>query len=280
MTLPTFIGIGAQRAATTWAYECLREHPQIFMARKKEIHFFNTHYDKGLSWYEEYFVGSEGFDAIGEITPNYLNNSDAIPRMALVVPDARIFVILREPVSRAYSAYKLFQDQYSGLSFEQACKHSEYLLRLSCYAADLKKLFDYYAKERVGVYLYEDVRQHPYEMLSDLYSRIGVDPSFKPKSAVEVYNPIILPGLQRFFAKTGVASITASFKSTQFGKWLKKILVQRQHQLTRVMNASQKEKGFDPVGAEYRKELREFFCKDILETQSIIGRDLSSWLKE
>ena len=53
--LPTFIGLGAQRAGTTWAYNCLAEHPQVFMSRKKELHFFYVNYSRGLDWYRRQF---------------------------------------------------------------------------------------------------------------------------------------------------------------------------------------------------------------------------------
>ena len=47
--LPDFLGIGAQRSGTTWLYEQLRGHPQVVMSSKrKEIHFFDRHYDRGL----------------------------------------------------------------------------------------------------------------------------------------------------------------------------------------------------------------------------------------
>ena len=101
MPLPNFVGIGAQRAATTWAHICLREHPDVFLPDTKEVHFFNRNFDRGIAWYEAHFARHAGEAAVGEVTPNYLNNEEAIPRMAHVLPEARLFVILREPIQRA-----------------------------------------------------------------------------------------------------------------------------------------------------------------------------------
>lgn len=279
MTLPTFIGIGAQRAATTWVYECLKEHPQIFMASKKEIHFFNTQFDKDLSWYEDHFEGASDFVAVGEITPNYLNNPDAIPRMARVLPKATLLVILREPISRAYSAYRLLGDQFKGVSFQQACQKTDYLLRLSCYAEDLKRVFAHYDREQVGIFLYEDVRQRPYEMLADIYIRLGVDMEYKPKSAKQIYNPVVLPGLQKILKTAGLSAVLEALKKKRLGKWLKLLLVQRQRRnILAKKGTNQGGVPPDPIGMEYRNQLKKYFRQDILETQKIIGRDLTNWL--
>ena len=118
--LPTFIGIGAQRAGTTWAYNCLAEHPQVFMTRKKEQHFFYVNYSRGLDWYAAQFAGAGSAVARGEITPDYLYHPEALANIARDLPDARLFVILRNPIDRAVSAYALHAQRYAGQSFAQA----------------------------------------------------------------------------------------------------------------------------------------------------------------
>jgi Sulfotransferase family len=70
--LPTFIGLGAQRAGTTWVYNCLVEHPEVFMTKKKELHFFYVNYGCGLAWYESQFTDAAGAKARGEMTPDYM----------------------------------------------------------------------------------------------------------------------------------------------------------------------------------------------------------------
>lgn len=55
MTLPSFLGIGAMRSGTTWLDQMLRSHADIYMSeRRKEVHFFDQYYDRGLSWYEDF----------------------------------------------------------------------------------------------------------------------------------------------------------------------------------------------------------------------------------
>ncbi len=73
MSRPTFLVLGAQKAGTTWIADMLRQHYQMCMPEKKEVHFFNkkTNYRKGLDWYKQHFEMC-GEPVRGEATPNYL----------------------------------------------------------------------------------------------------------------------------------------------------------------------------------------------------------------
>jgi hypothetical protein len=61
--LPTFIGLGAQRARTTWAYNRLAAHAEAFMTKEMELHFFGVNYSRGLEWYESQFLAGGGANA-------------------------------------------------------------------------------------------------------------------------------------------------------------------------------------------------------------------------
>jgi hypothetical protein len=109
MTLPTFVGIGVPRAGTTWLHALLEGHPDVFVpTARKEIRFFDRHYDRGLSWYEGFFppAGSAGaYRSIGEISPQYFYCDECASRIASTLPDVRLLLMLRHPVDRAYSNY-------------------------------------------------------------------------------------------------------------------------------------------------------------------------------
>jgi hypothetical protein len=114
--LPTFIIIGAQRSGTTSLYQYLAEHPAIAPAATKEVHFFDTRYGRGLSWYRGHFPTRAtaergrrrtGFEPIaGEASPYYLFHPLAPERIAHDLPFAKFIVMLRDPVSRAVSQYQ------------------------------------------------------------------------------------------------------------------------------------------------------------------------------
>jgi len=81
---PNYLVIGAQRCGTTWLAETLGQHPDIYVPRPKEIHFFNhsENYAKGIDWYRSRFPGYEGQRAVGEFTPNYFWVSVRMTRSA------------------------------------------------------------------------------------------------------------------------------------------------------------------------------------------------------
>jgi hypothetical protein len=109
--LPDFLIIGAQKAGTTWLKEQLRQNPRIFMP-KREVHYFdqNPRFERGSEWYASHFEDADGAVTVGEKTPEYLYLSqrpdipEGIARISTLLPEARLIVILRDPVRRALSA--------------------------------------------------------------------------------------------------------------------------------------------------------------------------------
>jgi len=111
--LPDYIIIGAHKAGTTSLYYHLLRHPKVKPARFKELRFFDRHYHRGQRWYRGHFPrsgmadpnrGTCGFVS-GEASPNYLADPRVPQRVSHVVPNAKLVVLLRNPVSRAYSHY-------------------------------------------------------------------------------------------------------------------------------------------------------------------------------
>src|SRR5450432_1780443 len=70
-TRPTYVGIGAQKCASTWLHSILAEHPEVAVPEVKEVDFFSYRYDYGYQWYERCFRSSKPARARGEISPSY-----------------------------------------------------------------------------------------------------------------------------------------------------------------------------------------------------------------
>jgi Sulfotransferase domain len=114
MPRPNFFIIGAQKSGSTWLARNLATHPDVFMPRQ-ELHFFDKrhNFERGIGWYESQFDGADGQTSIGEKTPDYLtvdckeglegNFPGAHHRMHRYYPDAKLIVVLRNPVARAIS---------------------------------------------------------------------------------------------------------------------------------------------------------------------------------
>ncbi len=99
--LPDFIVVGAMKAGTTSLAGNLKQHPRIFMPRR-EVRFFNEHWHEGIAWYRRFFANGSNV-VCGEKTPDYMRARRFMKRMGRVVPDAKIIVLLRDPVARLLS---------------------------------------------------------------------------------------------------------------------------------------------------------------------------------
>ena len=101
--LPEFLGIGTQKGGTTTLHQLLTSHPQVFLPKCKEIHFFSLHYAKGTNWYANHFKDAAKDQIKGEITPLYLFDTKAPKRIHKILPEAKLITLLRDPVERTLS---------------------------------------------------------------------------------------------------------------------------------------------------------------------------------
>ena len=101
--LPDFLGLGTQKGGTTTLHRLLRKHPDVFLPACKEVHFFDQNYNSGEAWYREHFAAARADQRCGDITPFYLFHPDVPGRIYQDIPNARLIVLLRDPVERAIS---------------------------------------------------------------------------------------------------------------------------------------------------------------------------------
>lgn len=111
---PAFIIIGAQKAGTTAMFRILRQHPQIVAPVEKELHFFDSmriRYGDFVAYHEMFPLPHElkPDKLTYEATPSYLFDPDCPERIYRYSPEIRLIAILREPVSRAFSAWNMYK---------------------------------------------------------------------------------------------------------------------------------------------------------------------------
>jgi hypothetical protein len=125
--VPHFIILGAQKCGTTSLYDYLVAHPHVAPACEKEIHFFDKNFRKGASWYQAQFPGLHVEDLVsGEASPYYIFHPHAPRRVLELVPRAKLIVLLRNPIDRAYSHYQHeVRLGFETLSFEDAIAQEE-----------------------------------------------------------------------------------------------------------------------------------------------------------
>src|SRR5690606_33439746 len=103
--LPTFLVIGAARSGSTWISRNLARHPDVFIPKEKELHFFDQRYEEGIEAYRAYVRAATAEKAIGEATPAYLHTPAAAARIRAHLPDVKLIACLRDPIDRLYSRY-------------------------------------------------------------------------------------------------------------------------------------------------------------------------------
>ena len=110
---PSFMIIGAQKCGTSSMHFYLDQHPMLAGAKPKEVGYFHrdAYFGLEIKDYKKHFRGS-GNKIYSESTPEYLYHPDVAQSIASVYPNLKFIVILREPVSRAYSAWNHYKNHF------------------------------------------------------------------------------------------------------------------------------------------------------------------------
>jgi hypothetical protein len=183
-----FLGIGAQKAATTWLWYNLENHPAIAFPAGKEVHFWDLHRERGTEWWLGLFADARLGCKHGEITPAYaLLDEATIHGIRAVAPELRLFYSIRNPIARAWSA-ALMAVQRAEMTIDEAsdiffidhfksagsCGRGDYL---GC----LRRWCAVFPNGELQVVVYDDIVTRPATVLMRLAEHIGVHPGFFAK---------------------------------------------------------------------------------------------------
>jgi Sulfotransferase family len=179
---PDFVGVGVQKAGTSWWYELILEHPGVYERPSihKERHYLSRFCVEPfgpaeVTAYQGWFPRVEG-TITGEWTPDYFAYPWVPPLLAEAAPDAKILVLLRDPIER----YR------SGLTFRlrggapHTSATAAEAIQQGFYARHLRRLLEFFPAEQVLVQQYEQCRAEPSAQLALTYSFLGLD-AFEPE---------------------------------------------------------------------------------------------------
>ncbi len=297
MRLPNFIVIGAPKSGTTSLFYYLKQHTEVYLPEKKELHYFS--YDllyknaKGpgdattikaicgtRKEYESYYADSKNRKTIGEFSPSYLYFSEVSERIKKELGPVKIIAILRNPVEKAHSQYMhQIRDNHETLGFNEALNEEENRKKKgwsdiwryaesSLYSERVKKYISVFGKENVKVILFEDFVIDPASVLKETSSFLGIDPGF-PFDTMKVYNRTGNPksrAVADFFSKPNYLKAIA-----------KKLIPDRVRIPMRLalldLNTGKK----DSMDREAERHLKEYFRKDVSELSKTLGKELN-WL--
>lgn len=312
---PNFFVIGAAKCGTTTLYDFLEQHADVFMAPIKEPHFFCSDirienfsdeykkyvYSRGINiqeyvagdmskkyweWYVDDFAtylklfkNATNQKAIGEISNGYLFSIVSANEIKAKYPQANIIMILRNPISRAYSHYLAnVRDGRTTLSFREELEAdmkkrnkgwciSHNYIEMGMYYEQVKRFMDAFPNNQILIFLNDDLKSDATIVGKKLFDFIGVDTNASVNYSNK-QNEAKMPkwaGLVKFITQTGLkrklfralpASIQAKVKPIFF-----------------------KEGKIPKMSEEDKQWLINTFKEDIQKTAALINRDLSSWLK-
>ena len=201
--LPNFIVIGVQKGGTSSLFRYLSQHPDVLPGYKKEVKFFDGHYQKGLDWYRYNFPLIKQMDdpnaQTGEASPSYVIHPLVPQRIKESLPNIKLILLLRDPVARAYSQYHgnlrkgsevlSFQDaieqeasrldgQRDGIIADQKYPMYKYLtfsyLTRGIYIEQLKNWYESFSREQILILKSEDFFDNPPKVYPRVLKFLGL----------------------------------------------------------------------------------------------------------
>lgn len=182
--IPNFFLVGSQKSATTWMYRCLVEHPQIYLPAEDEIHYFDIHYYRGVSWYQQFYNGYKGEKVAGDTTSSYIRDPQVPKRIADYNSDAKLIFSLRNPIDRAFSHY--WHEKKKGkIAFDLSEIFENYdlfqnLIVPGFYHYHLENFYAHFPQNQILVMIYEDLEKDPRQFLEEIFTFLKVKIDFLP----------------------------------------------------------------------------------------------------
>lgn len=228
---PDFLIIGAMKCGTTFLYHYLNEHPEIEMSRIQEVNYFSRHYYRSKWFYRSFFPYKSRQMKSGESGIHYIFDPRCPARIKKDLPNAKIILLLRNPIDRAHSHYNQIhsidpadnfehaieleetrvahlQEKIANRKFYTSVEYETYsYANRGLYYQQLSKWLEHYKLEELLIIKSEDMYANPNKTLEKVYQHIGVSIEFpqnlKPQNSRE-YEPMtdaMRNKLKEFFAK-------------------------------------------------------------------------------
>jgi Sulfotransferase family len=266
--LPSFIVIGAAKAATTWIADQLRSRADVFMPGP-EPHFFTREHASGVTRYAEWFADARADQMVGEKSADYLADPDAAQRIADVLPTVKLVAQLRDPVARAYSDYCMLfrRGQVSGdvaAYLDRTRTTQPRFLDDGLYARHLQRYFDHFPRDRIRIILHDDISASPDRVAADMTDFLGLPhmPLTQVERRVNDSASALLPLALRRFPQP-LKNMVAPLRSTRA--------------FNQVRDLFARPVAYPAFDDDVRRRVEDFYRDDIARLGTMIDRDLSRW---
>lgn len=300
---PDLFIVGAPKSGTTSLYEYLKGHPEVFMSVVKEPRYFAPDDALGASGhalrhgrdqerYLDLFADARDEKRLGEASVGYIYSRLAPGLIHEFQPDARIVVMLRNPVDMIYSLHgqRLSEDREDEVDFAAALAAEDDRRagrRVPAHATPagstyrdrgrfgqlLPPWFDTFGRDRVHVIVFEDFIRDPAAEFRRLLEFLDVDPAYRPVEFA-VHNP----------SHTARSRFLRALTKTRFAQWtvwqlLPRVLgdratraLVRRFRHSRINRMPSRR---EPLDAELRRQLEAEYAPDVAALSALLGRDLT-----
>jgi hypothetical protein len=300
---PNFFIVGKPKAGTTALHHLLAQHPDIFMSSFKEPHHFHLEHVQsgidrnrgmsGLAYKDrdknlELFEGATDEKIVGESSTGYLYSKSAAREIAKFNPDAKILMVLREPVDFMHSfhsqllrsanenepdfrtALKLEESRKKGKNIPFTATYPDNLFYIdqARYADQVKRFFDAFDSKNVKVVIYEDLRADNLRVYREILEFLDVDPNFQPQ-----FRDVNKTRRVRFPKVAGWVVFLADKRKYPVQKWMPGWLLKPiRGFMRRIFYTTGPRVELDP---ELRQQLARELKPDVLELSELLGIDLA-----
>ncbi|MEB3887041.1 sulfotransferase [Lyngbya sp. CCY1209] len=296
MNQPNFFIVGAAKCGTTALSNYLSEHPNIYISRPKEPRFFAEEFQlPDIKTWEQYlslFEDADGKLAIGEASVHYLCSATAIEKIYHYKPDAKIIVMLRNPVDVVYSYHSqlVFNQDENEVDFEKAwrlqdarqrgehlpplAKNSQALQyrMIGKLGSQVEKLLSFFSPEQVKIILFDDFQKSTKCVYEEVLSFLEVPSDnrsdFPRINANKKYKNA---WLARLTDQTPPAFLNV-INRVKKAVGLKKIGI-----VNAIRKMNYKEYQRHPLMPTFRSELVDEFREEVIKLENILNQDLGHW---
>lgn len=271
-----FIGVGAQKSGTSWAYTCLYDHPEV-CAPIKEIHFFSRpRFSQGREWYEHHFVFCDSRKKCGEFSTSYLYSKEAPTRIHTLYPEVKLIAILRNPIDRAFSQYRnaiKAGEIAETVPFDDFLLSEPSALEQGRYHEQLVRYFTHFKRDQMLILIYEDIRKDPVAFMRTIYSFLNIDTTFVSSMVNDEINVARTP--KHVFVDRVMHHVSEGLRKSGFDRLVHLVRKSGLPDVVRSMNTksvktSQHTKAYD------REAQKIHFHNDVLQLSEMLKRDLNA----
>jgi len=294
---PDFLIVGAQKCGTYTLHNWLGSHPECFMSSIKEPHFFARFepWDKLLQSgsvvrnvddYKQLFAKATNEQICGESSPSYLFETGVAERILQVIPNCKIIILVRDPVERAFSEYKMnLMGGYEKRSFLDAIKEAAngrertswadfpLYIELSKYGTQVARYYNIFPEEQILLMTLDELAQFSVRTMKKVSRFLGIQEGFWDVYNYQVFNTGKVPRNRLFHFLV----------TSDFARFTGRLVIPKKYRPYVALNilgraSTKKETSF--LIDSKAKEIIWSICKgEILYLEKIVGRKIPALWK-